>query len=67
MTILSKLTDALQMFWQALDDEERRIVAYLVVYLGASALMAVQQRADERRRQRIVAELREEITRGAAA
>lgn len=67
MTIAEKLADALKMFWQALDEEERRIVAYLAVYFTCSVVFALHKANDERRRQRLVAELREELTRGAAA
>lgn len=62
MTILSKLTDALSMFWQALDEEERRIVLYLGVYVTLTVAMALRAMADERRetrlRREILAELR---------
>lgn len=66
MTVLAKLQDALSMFWQALDEEERRVVAYLAVYFTCSVMYALHKANDERRRQRIIAELREELTRGAA-
>lgn len=70
MTIAEKLRDALAMFWQALDEEERRVVAYLAVYFTCSIAFALYKENDERRRQRLLAELRgellrEEMTRGA--
>lgn len=58
----SKLVDALSMFWQSLDEQERRVFLYMAVYFGISMLVAVQQRS----RERLKHELREEITRGAA-
>lgn len=62
MTILTKLTDALSMFWQALDDDERRIVLYVGVYVVLTAVMTLRSASDSRRelrlRQEILAELR---------
>jgi type II secretory pathway component PulM len=67
MPIAEKLVDALKMFWQALDEEERRVVAYLAVYFTCSVVFALHKSSSERRRQQLIAELREEMTRGAAA
>ena len=53
MTIFAKLTDALSMFWQALDEEERRVVMYLGVYLAVSIALGVQANAAERRERRL--------------
>ena len=63
MTIAEKLADALRMFWQALDEEERRVVLYLTAYFACSVAVAMHRR----QRARMVAELREEIGRGAPA
>lgn len=49
------------MFWQSLAEHERRIVLYLAAYFTFTMLLAAQQRS----RERLKAELREEITRGA--
>lgn len=72
MTIAEKLADALKMFWQALDEEERRVVAYLAVYFTCSIVFALHKANAERRRQRLLSDLRgellrEELTRGATA
>lgn len=62
--IASKLVDALSMFWQSLDESERRVVLYLAVYFASSVIFAVHKANEERRRVRLLAELREEIARG---
>lgn len=61
--IPTKLLDALAMFWQALDEQERRMLLYFGVYLSVTLLVSMQQRS----RERLKSELREEITRGAVA
>ena len=61
MSIVGKLTDALSMFWQALDSEERRVVLYVGAYFICSVVFALHKANDERRRQRIIAELRGEL------
>lgn len=58
MTILGKLSDALSMFWQALDDDERRVVCSLAVYLLASTALGLQSSARERRERRLREEVR---------
>ena len=55
--IASKLMDALSMFWQSLDEQERRVLVYMGVYFGLSMLVAAQQRS----RERLKAELRAEL------
>ena len=59
--IASKLMDALSMFWQSLDEHERRVLLYMLVYFAVTMLVAAQQRS----RERLKAELREELHRGA--
>jgi hypothetical protein len=59
--IASKLADAASMFWQSLAEHERRVVIYLAAYFAFTLLLAAQQRS----RERLKSELREEITRGA--
>lgn len=49
MEIAEKLADALTMFWQALDDRERRLLVLGVAWLGAVIVMAPVERS---RRQR---------------
>jgi streptomycin 6-kinase len=63
VSIFTKLTDALSMFWQALDDEERRVVIYLAAYTLASVALTMQRGSRERMKR----ELREEMLRGAVA
>lgn len=53
MNIVGKLTDALSMFWQALDDDERRIVMYAGCYLLVSVALGMQAKASERRERRL--------------
>lgn len=60
--IASKLTDAASMFWQSLDSHERRMLLYVGAYFAFTLLLAAQQRS----RERLKLELREEIVRGAA-
>lgn len=58
--IASKLQDALSMFWQSLDQHERRMMLYAVAYFACSLLLAAHKRS----RERLKVELREEIARG---
>lgn len=53
-----KLTDALSMFWSALDENERRLLALATVYVLAAAAAAMQARSRERLKREIVQELR---------
>lgn len=59
--ITSKLMDALSMFWQSLDEHERRVLVYFAVYVCVSAALSAHQRS----RERLKVELREELSRGA--
>lgn len=63
MEVVSKFVDAASMFWQSLTEEERRIVMYLGAYFACSVVFALHKANDERRRARLLAELREELTR----
>lgn len=58
--IATKLLDALQMFWQSLDERERRMLIYFAAYMGASLALSAHTRS----RERLKVELREEIARG---
>lgn len=49
MEIAAKLADALSMFWQSLDDRERRLLALGVAYLAAMIVVTPIER--QRRRQ----------------
>lgn len=60
--IASKLLDAASMFWQSLDEHERRVLLYMAVYLAVSMLVSAQARS----RERLKVELREELSRGTA-
>lgn len=61
MTVLGKLVDALQMFWQALDEQERRLVLYVTVYSLATVILGAQSLARERRETRLRAEILAEL------
>lgn len=58
MSIVTKLTDALSMFWQALDDEERRVVLYIGAYIAVSLVVGLQAKAAESRERRLREEVR---------
>lgn len=62
MLLLVKTKNAMELFWESLDAQERQIVLYFVVYLCVSALTVLQRLS----RERLKRELREELTRGAA-
>lgn len=58
MEIAAKLADALSMFWQALDERERKLLLIAVVWIVAAvALRPVQQRKANEERQRLAAEV----------
>jgi hypothetical protein len=59
--IAGKLIDALSMFWASLDEHEKRIVLYFAVYLTVTTALACART----RRERMIAELREELAHGA--
>jgi hypothetical protein len=61
--IAGKLVDALSMFWQSLDEQEKRIVLYLGCYFAVTTALAYARA----RRERMIAELREELAHGAVA
>jgi type II secretory pathway component PulM len=65
--IVSKLQDALAMFWQALDEDERRYVMYIAAYILFTVAWALRNASEDRRRERLKRELREELTRGTTA
>ena len=55
MDIAAKLADALSMFWQSLDDRERRLIVIGCAYLAAVVLLApVEKARRERERSEIV-------------
>lgn len=60
MELLAKLSDAGSMFWQSLDEHERRLLLYFLCYLAATAALAAQRASCERLKR----ELREEILGG---
>lgn len=59
--IATKLYDALSMFWASLDDHEKRIVLYFAAYLTVTTALAYARA----RREKMIAELREELAHGA--
>lgn len=60
MELLAKFTDSASMFWQSLDERERMLVLYFLGYLALSIALAVQRSS----RERLKAELREELAYG---
>jgi type II secretory pathway component PulM len=58
--IAAKLVDSLSMFWQSLDDRERRLLALGVAYLAA---LVVLLPVEQRRKQRERGELADEVAR----
>jgi hypothetical protein len=58
--IAAKLADALSMFWQSLDDHERRLFALGVAWLLASIVMGA---AERKRKQRELDELADSVAR----
>ncbi len=60
--ISAKARDAAQMFWQALDDEEKRIVAYLACYVIANIALAVHSSSRSRRERALEARIAERLT-----
>lgn len=44
MEIAAKLADALSMFWQSLDEHERRLLAVGIAYVGAMIVVGVHER-----------------------
>jgi hypothetical protein len=59
--VLSKLTDAASMFWQALDDHERRMVLYAAGYIVVTVLAGLHQLTSERKTARLRAEIVAEL------
>lgn len=60
MELLAKFKDAASMFWEALDTQEKFILAYL----GSSLLVSLFARASQARDERLIARVREEIEHG---
>ena len=69
MEIAEKLADALSMFWQSLDEKERRLFVLGVAWLGAMIALAPLERARREREREQIAErvavyLREGLSHG---
>lgn len=67
--IAAKFADALSMFWQALDDQERRLLALGIAWLLASIVLATAERGRREREldevaDRVAARLVERGSRG---
>jgi type II secretory pathway component PulM len=58
--IAAKLADALNMFWQSLDERERRLLALAIAYGLAMIVVAPMER---RRKEREQEELAEKVAR----
>jgi type II secretory pathway component PulM len=56
--IVAKLTDALSMFWQSLDERERRLLALGVAYLAAMIVVApIERRRKQNEREELATEV----------
>ena len=63
--IAEKLADALSMFWQSLDERERRLLVLGVAYLGAVIVLApLQQRQRRQEREELAEELARRLVEG---
>lgn len=62
--ILEKARDAGSMFWQALDERERKMVAFYLLYLAASAWSVWSARRRERSKVELVDAVVERLTVG---
>lgn len=60
--LLVKARNAVELFWDSLDGNERRLLVVWACYLLGSVLFALSGKADDRRRQEIRAVLHEELT-----
>lgn len=63
MELLGKAADAAQMFWQALDERERMLVAYGAAWLVVALVAGVRHRSRENLKRELRDEL--ELVRGA--
>lgn len=65
MSVLEKLSDALLMFWQALDEQEKKLLVVGVVWLGATVIMIPVSRGKaERERDLLVDRVVERLADG---
>ena len=63
--IAAKLADALAMFWQSLDEQERRLLMIGVLWLAAALVSVPLERSrKERERQELVEAVAERMSRG---
>jgi hypothetical protein len=67
--IVAKLADSLSMFWQSLDDQERRLLVLGVAWVAASVVLGAVERQRKAREldelaERVAARLRERGSRG---
>lgn len=60
--LLTKIANAAELCWDSLDSQERRVLAWLALYLALTALLALQRRS----RERLLQQLREELGVGIA-
>ena len=59
--ILAKARDAASMFWQSLDDHERRALVFGCIYLGYLTCALFSASQEERERDRLKREIVEEL------
>jgi len=58
--LFTKAKNALELFWDSLDSQERMVIAYLAASAILSAWSTLSQRSWEQRKQELVDELRRE-------
>jgi len=62
--MLAKLTDALAMFWQSLDERERHMLLYGVAFVAVQVAMAAAKHDQDKREQALLARVEEMVQRG---
>jgi hypothetical protein len=65
--MVDKLTDAASMFWQSLDEHEKRMLVYVVAYTLVTLYSGLAALSRERRETRMRAEIVAELRSGAAS
>ncbi len=63
--IVEKFRDAISMFWQSLDEQERKVVLFYLAYVGAATASSLAARRRERLRAELTNDVIERLTAGA--
>ena len=64
MQIIPKLRDSLTMFWQALDDAERRVILVAFAYVVAGTVASTAKKNRARQLSRLKHEILEDLRHG---